>query len=174
MTIWSQTPFKVSGTSRRKLWKEIQMWSFKSDQREQIMLWAPQSKYCVDETSVIINGTPMCWLYLWTLMDLYHPNALFKSAHTAVCPPPASCVSSSRLWILLSHFLILDLPKIALTGDINGLLLASSWLLQIFWKREIEGKSRRESKKERKRETERENMEVLRPPLLTGDRLSLW
>lgn len=57
------------------------------------------------------------------------------------------CVSasSSRLPVPLSRFLILDLPKIALTGDINGLLLVSSWLLQIFgkWEREGTGKKRK-------------------------------
>lgn len=82
------------------------------------------------------------------IMDWCHPNAFSK-----VQPPPPTplrlsssgtlwLVSSSRLWILLSHFLILELPKIALTGYINGLLLASSWLLQIFGSKR-EGKSKK-------------------------------
>lgn len=59
----------------------------------------------------------------------------------------ASRLNPFRLWILLSHFLNLDLPKIALTGDINGLLLASFWLLQIFGSKrgkelETEGKKK--------------------------------
>lgn len=45
------------------------------------------------------------------------------------CLPPAPRVLEEQLQAagaFSSHFLILDLPKIALTGDINGLLLASS------------------------------------------------
>lgn len=81
---------------------------------------------------------------------------------------PTSCWAAPD-WILLSHFLVLDLPKIALTGDINGLLLASSWLLQIFWKRKI--KRAREENKKRRRETDREG-EYGSPPPTTSHRRS--
>lgn len=59
------------------------------------------------------------------------------------------CLSSAHRappdWnLFLSRFLVLDLPKIALTGDINGLLLASPWLLQFF------GSTRQERRSERK------------------------
>lgn len=73
-------------------------------------------------TSAVTHGAvlqPWRGVYLGTLMDFCHPTRHSQPRS----PPlvPRVVVSSS-----LSHFLILDLPKIALTGDINGLLLASS------------------------------------------------
>lgn len=89
----------------------------------------PNQMFC--ETSAIINGTvlqPSCGVYLGTLMDFCHPTLDLTQRSQPRSPPlvPGVVVSSSRLQVPLSHFLILDLPKIALTGDINGLLLASS------------------------------------------------
>lgn len=76
---------------------------------------------------------------------------IYRSNNAAVCPLPLTQhLAEHRQTVksFVSHFLVLDLPKIALTGDINGLLLASSSLLQIFWKHKTQ---ENEKKKERKR-----------------------
>lgn len=76
-------------------------------------------------------GSPTaCCVYFGILTDFCHLKVGFEWVDHSTKPlwaPLFRCgsVSCPRLRVLLSHFLILDLPKIALTGDINGLLLVS-------------------------------------------------
>lgn len=105
-------------------------------------------------------------------IDFCHCSVFMQTVsdnHTAVCPPlvtPHLCWAASDGKFFFSHFLFLDLPKIALTGDINGLLLASFWLLQIFWKHETQGKSEREGREGEKKK------EYGSPPPTTSHRRS--
>ena len=81
-------------------------------------------------------------------------------------PHPLSASLEHLITRWTGRFLILDSPKIALTGDINGLLLALSWLLQIFWK------SKREQRRQRRKKERKGGKEYGNPPPTLSHRSS--